>query len=218
MDKELQLLMPMISNQATIEQHNHKYITGKIASHNVAVIKCGIGKVNAALATREIVESFSPDLIINTGVAGGTGAAKVLDVVISTGVAYHDVWCPGSEYGQVEGCPRIFETPERFVQLACLSGSSNIKKGIIASGDIFVNSPEQVAHILNLYPDALAVDMESGAVAQTAWLAGIDFLAVRIVSDTPGGEDNISQYQNFWNDAPKRAFEILMTILQEVKD
>ena len=36
------------------------------------------------------------------------------------------------------------------------------------------------------------------------------------VSDTPGGEDNISQYENFWTDAPRHTFEALKSLLATI--
>ena len=46
---------------------------------------CGIAKVNAALCTQVMIDNFSPDYVINAGVAGGMNTAvKVCDIVIST--------------------------------------------------------------------------------------------------------------------------------------
>lgn len=188
MEKELNLLVHLLENREDRIRGAYRYIRGTVGSHEVTLTQCGIGKVNAALATRAVINECEPELVINTGVAGGTGEAGVLDVVVGNAVAYHDVYMPGSERGQVEGLPRLFTAPQEILKLPVVS-SGAVKTGLIASGDQFVDSVEQLRQIMELYPDALAVDMESAAVAQTCWLAGVRFLALRVVSDTPGHEE-----------------------------
>ena len=216
MDKELALLLPLLEDSREVCINNVVFHTGRLEDCNVVVLKCGIGKVNAAVATLTLIESFHVCMVINTGVAGGTGAgAGILDVVIADRVAYHDVWCgPGTVDGQASGCPRFFENPFDLKLFQSLRG---VKFGLIASGDIFVSRPEDIDRILRLYPDALAVDMESAAIAQVCYMKGVPFLVIRVVSDTPGADDNISQYENFWEDAPRSTFEAMRSLLKCVK-
>lgn len=143
-----------------------------------------------------MIEHYILEVIINSGVAGGTGSeAGILDVVLASGIAYHDVWCgPGTEWGQAAGCPAVF-TGKRDTK--ALAETLGVKCGLVASGDIFVSRKEDV----NAYPEAvseaMAVDMESGAIAQVCHLKGVDMYCLRVLSDTPGSADNISQYENF---------------------
>ncbi len=212
MEKELNLLLPLIDNHTKITINDITFHTGSLDKREVVVLKCGIGKVNAAIATLTLIENFHVGLVINTGVAGGTGnRAGILDVVIADRVAYHDVWCgPGTVEGQAANCPAFFECPLSIETLDSIPG---VKHGLIVSGDIFVSRPEDTARILALYPDAMAVDMESAAIAHVCHLKNVPFLAVRVISDTPGAEDNIAQYENFWEDAPRSTFEALGKIL-----
>ena len=217
MDKELNLLLHLIENRKTIIVNDREFYTGTLASVNteVVVMKCGIGKVNAAVSALTLIENFHVGLVINTGVAGGTGnGAKILDVVIADRVAYHDVWCgPGTIEGQAAGFPLYFECPLSPDTLEAIPG---IKHGLIASGDIFVSRPEDISRIRTLYPDAMAVDMESAAIAQVCCLKNVPFLAIRVISDTPGQADNIAQYENFWDDAPQSTFAALTKILNYI--
>ncbi len=87
---------------------------------------------------------------------------------------------------------------------------------MIASGDIFVSRSEDVARIKSLFPDALAVDMESAAIAHVCNMKNVPFFCMRVVSDTPGGEDNIAQYESFWDDAPRETFALLTEILENI--
>ncbi len=213
MDKELRLLLPLIQNPSTVTINDTTFHLGHIEGHEVIAIRSGIGKVNAAVATLTLIENFHPSLVINTGVAGGTGAANILDVVIPDRVAYHDVWCgPGTVPGEAAGCPLFFECPLP----ASLVDSLGVRRGVLASGDIFVSKAEEVDHILSLYPEAVAVDMESAAIAQVCNLKNVPFVAIRVISDTPGREDNIAQYDNFWDDAPQSTFHTLLHLLRKL--
>ena len=213
MSKELNLLLPLIENHSTVSINDYTFHTGRIAGHEVVALQSGIGKVNAAVATLTLIDSFHPSLVINTGVAGGTGGARVLDVVIPDRIAYHDVWCgPGTIPGEAAGCPLYFECPLP----AGLVESLGARRGVLASGDIFVSRPEEVEHILALYPDAVAVDMESAAIAQVCHIKNVPFVCIRVVSDTPGAADNIAQYDNFWDDAPRSTFDTLTQLLNRL--
>lgn len=218
MDKELKLLLHLLKDHTKVTTDGYTFHTGIIGDRNVVAMQCGIGKVNAALSTSALIENYHPALIINTGVAGGTGnAAGILDVVVGDRVAYHDVWCgPGTEWGQAAGCPLYFDAPSYITSLPSLNDAPNVRHGLICSGDIFVSSVETLNAIRNHFPDVMAVDMESAAVAQTCYLARVPFIAIRVVSDTPGAADNISQYEDFWSDAPRRTFSILENLLAQV--
>ncbi len=213
MQKELDLLLPMIEHHGTVSANDYTFHTGSIGGREIVAVKSGIGKVNAAVATLTLIDTFHPSLVINTGVAGGTGAASILDVVIPSRIAYHDVWCgPGTEWGEAAGCPAYFECPLP----ASLVDELGARNGLLASGDIFVSRPEEVRHILGLYPDAVAVDMESAAIAQVCHIKNVPFVCIRVISDTTGGEDNIAQYENFWSDAPQSTFDTLVNLLKRI--
>lgn len=211
MEKELKLLLPMISDLTSVSSNGVKFYSGSLEGNAVVACQSGIGKVNAAVATLTMIEQYRPDIVINTGVAGGTGATDVLDVVIPDRIAYHDVWCgPDTVPGQAAECPPFFTTALDKKDIETLGG----KTGVLASGDIFVSRKEEVEHILSLYPDAVAVDMESAAIAQVCYLRHVPFICIRVISDTPGGEDNITQYENFWTDAPATTFHTLKSLLR----
>ena len=215
MAKELELLLPLLHNTSRTTVNDYTYHTGTIGRHEVTVMQCGIGKVNAAVGTLTLIDTFHPAIIINTGVAGGTGhGASIGDVVIASAVAYHDVWCgPGTVPGQAAGCPLYFESPLTPGTIERMG--ADLRRGVVASGDIFVSRPEEVQHILEVIPEAVAVDMESGAIAQVCHLKNIPFVCMRVISDTPGAtHDNIAQYENFWEDAPRHTFDVLHRLLE----
>ena len=214
MSKELALLLPLIDSPSTITANGMTFHKGRIGNHEIIATECGIGKVNAAVGALTLIECFHPDMVINTGVAGGTGAgASILDVVVADSVAYHDVWCgPGTVPGQAASCPAKFDCP---LPDSVFDGM-DVKRGLVASGDIFVSKPEEVTKILSVWPEAMAVDMESAAIAQVCYLKSVPFVCIRVISDTPGSADNISQYENFWSDAPAHTFATLNSLLHRL--
>lgn len=214
MSKELALLLPLIDSPSTITANGMTFHKGRIGNHEIIATECGIGKVNAAVGALTLIECFHPDMVINTGVAGGTGAgAAILDVVVADSVAYHDVWCgPGTVPGQAASCPAKFDCP---LPDSIFEGM-DIKRGLVASGDIFVSNPEEVTKIRSVWPEAMAVDMESAAIAQVCYLKSVPFVCIRVISDTPGSADNISQYENFWSDAPAHTFATLNALLHRL--
>lgn len=218
MSKELNLLLPLMDKAVKVEHDSITFHCGTIGKHRVFAMQCGIGKVNAAIGTQTMINVFAPELIINTGVAGGTGAgAGVMDVVIGKRIAYHDVWCgPGTIWGQASGCPRFFTSQPQLVDMPLFDEDPTVKRGLIASGDIFVSKPEEVQRFKELYPEVMAVDMESAAIAQVCHMRNVPFFCMRVISDTPGSDDNISQYENFWEKAPEHTFALLHNMLQNL--
>lgn len=217
MQKELDLLLPLISDLSSEVTGRQTIYRGTMCGLSVAAMKCGIGKVNAALGAQALIDKCAPRLIINTGVAGGAGnGAGILDVVVGSRVAYHDVWCgPGTVPGEASGCPLFFEADSELLSLPALAEGPGVVHGLICSGDIFVSRREEVERIRSLFPDVNAIDMESASIAQTCWLNGVRFISIRVVSDTPGAADNISQYETFWEDAPRHTFERVVAMIKD---
>ncbi|MCC8176631.1 MAG: 5'-methylthioadenosine/adenosylhomocysteine nucleosidase [Bacteroidales bacterium] len=218
MSKELQLLLGLLDEPREVTINDVTFHLGDLAGHQIVAMQSGIGKVNAAVGALTLIENFHPALVINTGVAGGAdGGADVLDVVVGERVAYHDTYCgPGTQWGEIQGQPRYFEAPADLLSLECLQPSEHVKRGLIASGDIFVSTVMELERIKEIHPDVMAVDMESAAIAHVCALKSVPFLSVRVISDTPGHADNISQYENFWELAPRHTFEILNTLLRSI--
>lgn len=217
MRKELDLLLPLLKDSEESRMSGFEFHRGKIGKHDVMVMQCGIGKVNAAMGSLMLVNHFAPNFVINSGVAGGADkSVSVMDVVAGARVAYHDVWCgPESELGRVQGLPLYFEGAKKLLDL--MPERDDIHKGLICSGDQFIDKMEDVERIKGNFPDALAVDMESGAIAQVCHLCQVPFLALRVISDSPGAShDNTRQYLDFWTDAPQETFMLLKDIINRL--
>ncbi len=216
MESELQMLLPLVEDMKETTVNGYLIRRGRMGDNEVAIMQTGIGKVNAAVGAISLIDSFEPDLVVNTGIAGGTGqGADILDVVIADRIGYHDVYCgPGNARGQVQGLPELFPClGDKLVNLGAVSGNPAVKRGLIASGDLFVSTPEELKAVLAVRPEAIAVDMESGAIAQVCCLRDVPFLAIRVVSDTPGVENHHAQYSEFFTIAPRSTFEVVRALL-----
>ena len=219
MGKELKLLLPLIENIKTLEIDGYTLYSGILNGHNVTVMQCGIGKVNAAVGAVTLLNKFNIDVVINTGVAGGADkSVHVMDVVFGESIAYHDVWCgPGTDYGVASKCPKYFKSADEYLNLVDFTKDASIRKGLICSGDKFIADIKEVEFIKSKFPETLAVDMESASIAQVCYQRNVDFLCVRVISDSPGAsKNNIAQYDDFWEDAPEHIFNILKDILEKI--
>ena len=218
MTKEIELLKEILSNK-TLEKYGKEEIwKGEIGNNTVYLAKCGIGKVNSALNTLLFSQFIHPDLIINSGVAGGAGT-PIGSVLVADKVAYHDVWCgPGTDYGQIQGLPLYLLPEKKILEIVDFSGKEDrIIKGLICSGDKFISTKNEIDNIRNHFPDVKAVDMESASIAQTAILNNIPFAIIRVISDTPGEGENISQYKDFWTQAPLKTFHMVKSIIKNLQ-
>lgn len=213
MDKETDLLIDLLENPEMRIIAGCKTWRGNIGPHSVDISKCGIGKVNSAINSLRFIQLIQPDLVLNSGVAGGAGL-PIGSVLVADRVAYYDVWCgPGTEYGQADGIP-LFMLP--YAKVLELTSRLNIQQGLICSGDKFISTSQEINFIRTKFPDVKGVDMESAAIAQTCIICGIPFAIVRVISDTPGEGENIAQYKDFWDTAPQKTFSVLSKILKDL--
>lgn len=217
MDKEFAQLQTLATEMKTETLGARRFVTGRIGSNDVVMQQCGIGKVNSAIGAVEMINNYHPDLVISTGVAGGVDTSlEVCDVVVSTECCYHDVYC-GDEcaMGQVLGLPTRFVCSGEFVGKATsIGGGTRVKPGLIVSGDWFVNTREKMQSIVNQFPDATAVDMESCSIAQTCHLYGTPFVSFRIISDIPLKDHKAQMYFDFWERMAEGSFEVTKAFLE----
>ena len=111
MSSEHKQVAQLLKERCEKSEGIYNYTEGKIKDNIVILTQCGIGKVNAAAGAVELIRTYQPDCIISTGVAGGIdNCLKVMDVVASNQIVYHDVWCgEGNAYGQIQGLPTFFK-------------------------------------------------------------------------------------------------------------
>ena len=198
--------------------------TGRLGGNDIVLWQCGIGKVNAAVGTMRLVQEHHPDAIISTGLAGGIDPLmQVMDVLAATQSVYHDVDCGsglGCTRGQVQGLPERFDADPHLLDHALHLSSltshlSPVRTGLICTGDQFITDRERQNTIKRHFPDGLACDMESAAIAQTCYLLKVPFLSLRVISDTPGRTDNHQmQWEDFLASMCDQSFRFVKSYLE----
>ncbi|MFE0622559.1 5'-methylthioadenosine/S-adenosylhomocysteine nucleosidase [Priestia aryabhattai] len=223
MEEEVTILRDKIENRQETVIAGCEYSTGTISGVEVVLLKSGIGKVNAALSTAILLEKFKPDYVINTGSAGGFHPElNVGDAVISTEVRHHDVDVTvfNYEYGQVPNLPAAFKADEKLVRLAEKSAlevtDMKIVKGLIATGDSFMNDPVRVEFVRSKFPDLYAAEMEAAAVAQVCYQFGVPFVILRALSDIAGKESNVS-FEQFLEKAAVNSTKLVLNFITKLK-
>lgn len=223
MTSEFEQLAAQLVDAEECKKDGISYLVGKISANEIILRQCGIGKVNATIGAAELIRSFSPDVMVSTGVAGGIDTSlDVMDVVVSSSIVYHDVWCGmGCEYGQIQGMPAVFPANEPLYTVALSLNDmpdnlTRIHAGLICTGDQFITNRDELDKIKTNFPAGLAVDMESAAIAQTCYIYGVPFVSFRIISDTPGVDKHIQQYENFWGEMANRSFVVTREFLSKL--
>lgn len=204
MDEEVLILKGQMQDVAVKTVASMEFYEGKLQEKDVVVVRCGIGKVNAAVCTQILVDLFGIDVVINTGVAGSLrNEIDIADIVLSTDTLQHDVDATG--FGYPAGViPRmeqsIFKADERLITLAkevCAEvvPEIGVHTGRIVSGDQFISDSEKKTWLTENF-DGYCTEMEGAAIAQTAYLNHIPFLIIRAISDKADHSAEMT-YQDF---------------------
>ncbi len=210
MEKELELFAKNLHNFSKSVIAGKTFLQGQLNDKEIIAVVAGIGKTNAAICATYLINNFNVDLIVNIGISGGLASSlQIGDFVVGTDIVYHDVFCgEPDQYGQISNLPLYFHSDSELA-----AKLSEYKHGLLCCGDKFIIKPEETLPIKENFPSALAVDMESAAIAQTCYLHNIPFLCVRQISDTPGIKHHAEQYDEFWRNAPQNSFAIFQKIL-----
>ncbi|MGG3450922.1 MULTISPECIES: 5'-methylthioadenosine/S-adenosylhomocysteine nucleosidase [Bacillaceae] len=222
MEEEVLILREAMENKEVKTIAGSEFTTGTLRGVDVILLRSGIGKVNAAMTTSVLIHEFQPNVIINTGSAGGLSPElQVGDIVISSEVRHHDVDVTafGYEYGQVPQLPAAFIADARLVQIAaaCAEVDQKVKtvKGLIATGDSFMNDPVRVQAIAEKFTNLQAVEMEAAAIAQVAHQFNVPFVIIRALSDIAGKESDIS-FEQFLPKAGLHSANLVMKMTEEL--
>lgn len=216
MDVEVQLLKESIRNLTVTEKAGTEYYEGSLCGLPVVVVKCGIGKVNAAIGAQILCDCFGVTHIVNTGIAGSLCAEQNIgDMVVSSDVWHHDFDCVAFGYPmcRIPGMPQSFAADENMIALARQAAEqtgSAVRIGRIASGDQFVADQKLKDQIIER-TQALCTEMEGAAIAQTAYRNGIPFVILRCISDKADNSAEMD-YPSFEAMAAQRCAQVAIAL------
>jgi adenosylhomocysteine nucleosidase len=192
MDEEIE---GFLSHGRILKTHEHAFFCVYEASLfdlPVTIVKCGVGKVFAALITQHVIDTFRPRAVVSTGVAGAVSKnLRIGDVIVSQDCVQHDmdVRALGFERGRIPFTDfRFFPADENLRRLALSatleSPDHTVVSGRILTGDQFMSGiGEESYRFLTQELKGDAVDMESAAIAQVCFINEIPFVSVRTISD-----------------------------------
>ena len=211
MQKELDLFAKQLTGLTTHIQNHLTFYRGRYQNLELCLAVSGVGKVNAALCVANLMSFFLPDLVLNIGVSGGLDPSlKIGDIVVANELVYHDVYC-GAPYklGQV------YHLPERYIPIYT-ELLPEYPAGLLVAGDWFMTEPEKLKKVKTEFSKALAVDMESTAIAQSCYLYNCPLMVIRQISDVVGTQNQHKIYDQFWENAPQKSTLVLKEVLDKL--
>lgn len=190
---------------------DNAFHTGTLSGHEITLVECGIGKVNAAFATTVLCDHFKCSSLIFSGIAGGIDPAlHVGDVVIAERLVQVDYgrFQDGAvipfkggaiPFGDATGEIGYVMKPNVKMKLTPLLNEAlpewegrrpSIQFGTILTGDVFLNDSRQREKYFKTH-NAQAIEMEGAAVAQIAEKYGADAIIIRALSDLAGDDSHL---------------------------
>jgi len=195
------------------------FVHGFIYDQEVVIARCGIGKVFAGICAQTMILRYKPDIIINTGIAGGLDSnMDIYDFVIADSLVQHDMDTTGigDPLGMISGLGIIDIPCSKFLveEFSKCAESLGIPYhiGKIASGDQFVSSKEKIEYIVNNF-GAVACEMEGAAIAQVCYANSVDFIVIRCLSDK-ADEGSSEDYFTFSKKAADRSSKLVLEYLK----
>ena len=196
MASEAQSIMVELFGGAEVvtEQIPYRYVTESI---EIGLVVSGIGKVNAAAATARLIGEFNPEEVVVIGLSGALiDELSVGDIVIADKVVQYDFdlrpleanlgQLPGRSSQYLTCDSRAVERWKRVATDLCENDGGitrEVRVGPVATGDRIVSDRQLKEEISKGFPDAICVEMESGAVGQVCDAYGVSFSIVRVISD-----------------------------------
>lgn len=198
MSEEIASIKKLMSDISVKNIYELEFTLGTIHSKNVVLVKCGVGKVNAARTTQILIDNFDLEYVINVGTAGGLNEKiEIGDVVIAEKLVQHDfdITAGGHEKGYISGTGTYFYSDEELVNkskkiIENINEDFKAITGLIATGDIFVQDISVKDKIKQEF-DADCTEMEGAAIAQVCYLDKVPFIVIRSISDKPNGNNSI---------------------------
>jgi adenosylhomocysteine nucleosidase len=221
MSVEVEALKEITENAVTEVVSGVEFVRGILCGKEVVIAKCGVGKVFAAICAEAMILKYSPDYIINTGVAGSlTRELCVLDVAISSGVIQHDMDTSplGDPRGLLSGINKVeLEASPKLGEIISKSADAmGIKNrtGIILSGDKFISESSEKKQLAEDF-GGIACEMEGASIGHVCYVNGVEFAVIRAISDSLDGVGSM-EFGEFVTAAAKQSQALVLKILKAI--
>ena len=220
-DREVAPFLPIICECKTTEKAMLKFYEGTISDVEVVVLFSGVCKVNAAIATQILIDTYHANIIINAGVAGGMDEnLEIFDTVISTEVAYHDVapnilteFHPWLETVFFKADQELLRVAKKAV--GKLEQNYKVFLGRMVTGEAFI--ADEGREKINEQFEPLTVDMETASIAHVCYVNNIPFISVRSITDT-ASHSGTGHFEENCEKAAGIAKDITVALLTELRN
>ena len=215
MDIEIELLKSKLENMQTEYYKKTTCYTGTLFGKEIVLVRCGIGKVNAAAITQYLITAYDITHIINIGIAGSlVGNINIGDTVVSNDLVHHDVDATvfGYELGQVARMDLAYKADPTMLKIASSINGTTV--GRIATGDSFISDMSKKAFIQTQF-NALCTEMEGVAIAQTCHINDVPFIVIRSISDNASG-DAFAEFEKNMQEAVNVSTSIVEKLVKEI--
>ncbi|MCH5210763.1 MAG: 5'-methylthioadenosine/adenosylhomocysteine nucleosidase [Oscillospiraceae bacterium] len=224
MELEVQALKNLMDNAEVKKISSIEFYKGSINGMETVVAVAGVGKVNAAVCAQTMILKYSPDILINVGVAGGLHEdLKIGDIAVADAVVERDMDTTpiGDPKGFVSGIDMVeMECNKTISDTLALSAAKlegiSVKRGIIATGDQFISTEEQRNQIISEF-GAIAAEMEGASIGHVCIMNGIPFSVLRAISDG-ANDDSVIDYPTFAKMAAENSIKIILEFLKNIKE
>lgn len=219
-DREVAPFIPHINDMKITEKAMLKFYDGTIDEVSIVTLYSGVCKVNAAIATQILIDTYGVDIVINAGTAGGINTElEIFDTVISTEVAYHDV-APNI---LTEFHPWLdtlfFQADKDLIRLSQIAVEKMNEKtkvfwGRMVTGEAFISDDGR--KVINDKYSPLSVDMETASIAHVCYVYQVPFISIRCITDN-AAHSGIDNFEENCGKASIIAKNITLALLNEIK-
>lgn len=216
-DRELSPFLEKLQPQALPTQAMLTFYQGSLGDHQLILVRCGVCKVNAAIAAQALIDRFQVDLLINSGTAGGINpSVQLFDTIISEKIAYHDVaphiltqYHPFMESVYFSADPRLLA----LMRQCAPQPPNTLRFGTTVTGEQFIDTGMREEIDRQFSP--LSADMEGAAIAHVCHVNHIPFLMIRSITDTPT-HSGMDHFEQNCEKASGLACEATLALIQKI--
>ena len=220
MQEEIDPLLEFFKDYKIIEYADNKYYELNYKGLDIVIAHSKIGKVFASLTASTLIQKFSCDSLLFSGVAGAINPnLNIGDLIVATKLCQHDldITAFGHPFGFVPGGKVFIESSKELLDLAKnVAKNENLKviEGIIATGDQFIHSNATKEFIEKTFK-ADALEMEGASVAVVCDSLSIPFFILRAISDSANMDAGFD-FDEFLQSSAKISSNYLVKIVDEL--
>jgi adenosylhomocysteine/aminodeoxyfutalosine nucleosidase len=221
MEEEIAPLLKYMSNIKETKYASNTYYEAQYKDIDVVIAYSKIGKVFSTLTASTMIQKFSCDVLLFSGVAGGINPKlKIGDLIVANKLVQHDldITIFGHDYGFVPGGEVFIKTSDALKNIAfevAKNKNINLIEGTIATGDQFIASESKKEFIKTTF-GADALEMEGASVAVVCDALNVPFLILRAISDT-ANDDAEFNFDEFLEKSAKTSADFMIDIIKKLK-